>query len=107
MVDVDDLEAVLMPVDPTGRTPVLSVQELSVEFKSDDGIVHAVDNVSFDVHPNETLGIVGESGSGKSVTSIAILGLLPDTAKITGQVVFRGENLVGRNDKQLRDIRGN
>jgi oligopeptide/dipeptide ABC transporter ATP-binding protein len=107
MLDDDDLEASLSPVDPTGRTPVLSVKDLTVEFKTDDGVVHAVDTVSFDVHPNETLGIVGESGSGKSVTSMAILGLLPETAKITGEVVFRGENLVGRSEKQLRDIRGN
>ena len=107
LLEGEDLETALQPVDPTGRTPVLSVRNLTVEFKTDDGVVHAVDDVSFDVHPNETVGIVGESGSGKSVTSMAILGLLPDTAKITGEVIFRGENLIGRKDKQLRDIRGN
>jgi oligopeptide/dipeptide ABC transporter ATP-binding protein len=107
MLEDDDLEPALMPIDPTGKMPVLSVKDLTVEFKTDDGVVHAVDNVSFDVHPNETLGIVGESGSGKSVTSMAILGLLPDTATITGEVIFRGENLVGRSEKSLRDIRGN
>jgi oligopeptide/dipeptide ABC transporter ATP-binding protein len=86
--------------------PVLSVRHLSVEFKTDDGIVHAVDDVSFDLAPNETLGIVGESGSGKSVTSLAILGLLPTTASISGEVIFDGQNLVGRSDKQLQPVRG-
>ena len=70
--------------------PVLSVRGLSVEFPTDDGLVHAVDDMSFDVYPSETLGIVGESGSGKSVTSMAILGLLPKTARITGEVQRAG-----------------
>src|SRR5215475_14457368 len=76
---------------------VLSVRNLKVEFKTEDGIVHAVDDISFDVAANETLGIVGESGSGKSVTSLAILGLLPKTAKVTGEVYVGGENLIGNS----------
>ncbi len=86
---------------------VLSVRNLSVEFKTDDGVVHAVDDVSFDLQRAETLGIVGESGSGKSVTSLAILGLLPPTASVSGEVIFDGENLVGRSDRQLQPVRGN
>src|SRR5690242_9846545 len=75
--------------------PVLEVRNLKVEFATDDGLVHAVDDISFDVVENETLGIVGESGSGKSVTSMAILGLLPKTAKISGSVKLRGRELLG------------
>ncbi len=72
---------------------VLSVRNLSVDFKTDDGVVHAVDDLSFDLARAETLGIVGESGSGKSVTSLAIMGLLPQTASITGEATFDGRNL--------------
>jgi oligopeptide/dipeptide ABC transporter ATP-binding protein len=86
--------------------PVLSVKNLTVRFPTDDGLVHAVENVSFDVLPNETVGIVGESGSGKSVTSMAILGLLPRTAKITGSIRFRGDELLGQSERQLQPIRG-
>jgi oligopeptide/dipeptide ABC transporter ATP-binding protein len=86
--------------------PLLEVRNLTVEFPTDDGIVHAVDDVSFTVNPNETLGIVGESGSGKSVTSMAILGLLPKSAKISGEVLFRGENILGQSEKNLQKLRG-
>ena len=87
-------------------SPLLEVRNLTVEFKTDDGTVHAVDNVSFNVNPNETLGIVGESGSGKSVTSMAILGLLPKSANISGEVLFRGENILGESEKELQKLRG-
>ena len=89
------------------RDIVLSVRNLSVDFKTDDGVVHAVDDLSFDLAPSETLGIVGESGSGKSVTSLAIMGLLPQTASISGEAVFDGDNLIGRSEKQLQPVRGN
>jgi oligopeptide/dipeptide ABC transporter ATP-binding protein len=86
--------------------PVLSVRGLTVDFPTDDGVVHAVDDMSFDVYPSETLGIVGESGSGKSVTSMAILGLLPKKAKITGEVLFGGKDLIALSDKELQPLRG-
>ncbi len=93
------------PADRNG-TPVLSVRNLSVDFPTEDGVVHAVDDVSFDVYANESVGIVGESGSGKSVTSMAILGLLPKTAIVKGVVEFEGKNLVGLSEKDLRPLRG-
>ncbi|HQV58526.1 MAG TPA: ABC transporter ATP-binding protein, partial [Ilumatobacteraceae bacterium] len=71
-----------------------------------DGVVHAVRGVSYDLAPGEVLGIVGESGSGKSVASMALIGLLPGTARISGSAKFRGEELIGAKDKRIRSIRG-
>ncbi|WP_309102627.1 ABC transporter ATP-binding protein [Microbacterium sp.] len=86
---------------------VLSVRDLTVTFPSEAGRVDAVRGVSFDLEAGKTLGIVGESGSGKSVTSLAIMGLLDDNAKVTGSIVFDGQELLGKSDKQLSTIRGN
>ncbi|KAA0960723.1 MULTISPECIES: ABC transporter ATP-binding protein [Microbacterium] len=88
-------------------TTVLSVRDLSVSFPSEAGRVDAVRGVSFDLEAGKTLGIVGESGSGKSVTSLAIMGLLDDNAKVTGSIVFDGQELLGKSDKQMSMIRGN
>jgi oligopeptide transport system ATP-binding protein len=86
---------------------LLSVEALRVEFWTRRGTVHAVNGVSFDIGPGETLGIVGESGCGKSVTSLAILGILPRAGRVTGgRAVFEGEDLIGRPDRELRRIRG-
>ena len=70
-------------------------------------MVHAVRGVDFDLLPGKTLGIVGESGSGKSVTSLAIMGLLPPTAEITGSVRLKGKELLGLSDKAMCEYRGN
>ncbi|HEX3791473.1 MAG TPA: ABC transporter ATP-binding protein [Pseudonocardiaceae bacterium] len=86
---------------------LLVVDDLSVGFGTEDGIVRAVRNVSFALKPRQVLGIVGESGSGKSVSSMAILGLLPKTARVTGSIRFRGEELVGRSYNEMRKVRGN
>jgi oligopeptide/dipeptide ABC transporter ATP-binding protein len=85
---------------------VLDVDNLTVEFATDDGVVQAVRGVSYQLRQGEALGIVGESGSGKSVTSLAVLGLLPKTARIRGSVRFRGEELLGRTENQYAEVRG-
>src|ERR1700754_3761838 len=88
-------------------TPLLDVRELTVRFRTRDGVVQAVSELSFSLRRGETLGVVGESGSGKSVTSLAIMGLLnPAYADITGEVRFEGTNLLGLNKDELRRIRG-
>jgi len=85
---------------------VLSVRDLHVRFNSENGVVHAVRGVDFELMAGKTLGIVGESGSGKSVTSMAIMGLLPETADISGSVRFKGKELLGLGDKAMCRHRG-
>ena len=87
--------------------PVLSVRDLRVTFRTDDGPVSAVDGVTFDVAPGEVLAVVGESGCGKSVTAMSIAGLLPSSAAVTGSVRLRGNELVGAPEPVLREVRGN
>jgi oligopeptide transport system ATP-binding protein len=88
--------------------PVLSIRDLVVEFHTDDGVVKAVDGVSYDVYPGETLGIVGESGSGKSVSQLAILGLIPQPPGriVRGEAIFDGKDTLKMSRKALRRIRG-
>jgi oligopeptide/dipeptide ABC transporter ATP-binding protein len=86
--------------------PILDVQGLTVDFPTDDGIVRAVRGVDFTLQAGEVLGIVGESGSGKSVTSLAIMGLLPRTAKVRGSARYRGRDLLKLSEKEMTGIRG-
>ncbi|MDP9261698.1 MAG: ABC transporter ATP-binding protein [Actinomycetota bacterium] len=88
--------------------PVLSIRNLVVEFRTEDGVVHAVDDISYDVFPGETLGIVGESGSGKSVSTLSILGLIPQPPGriVNGTATFKGRDLLKLKKKELRDFRG-
>ena len=87
--------------------PVLQVKDLRTQFFTDDGVVQAVDGVSFDLHPGETLGIVGESGCGKSVTALSVLRLIQEPGRIvSGQILFRGTDIVTMPDEEVRDLRG-
>lgn len=88
---------------------ILQVRDLKTHFNTDEGVVKAVDGITFDLHKGETMGIVGESGSGKSVTNLSIMNLIPNPpGKIVGgQVLFHGEDLLQMNKKQIQNIRGN
>jgi len=86
---------------------LLEVRDLSVRFRTRDGVVQAVSNLSFTLRRGETLGVVGESGSGKSVTSLAVMGLLNRaTAQISGEILFEGTDLLKLSPDQLRRVRG-
>ncbi|WP_432570348.1 ABC transporter ATP-binding protein [Kineococcus sp. SYSU DK005] len=85
---------------------LLRVEDLHVEFPSEAGTVHAVRGLSYEVRAGEVLGIVGESGSGKSVSSMAVMGLLPPRAKVRGSITFRGEELLGASERTLARVRG-
>jgi peptide/nickel transport system ATP-binding protein len=100
--------AVSTPVpSATGQGPYLQVNDLRVQFKTEDGVVRAVDGVSFAVERGRTLGIVGESGSGKSVTSLAVLGLhSPKRTSLSGEILVGGRNIVGLDDEEIRKLRG-
>lgn len=93
------------PAPATGA-PILEVRNLRVAFPEAHGDVDIVDDVSFSVRPGETMGLVGESGSGKSVTSLAIMGLLPRTARVSGEVLLDGKNVLELGSKQLNALRG-
>ncbi len=88
---------------------ILKVKDLQTHFKTDAGILKAVDGVSFDVHKGETIGLVGESGCGKSVTNLSIMKLVPSPPGkvVGGQVLYEGEDILKMSEKQLRNIRGN
>src|ERR1700760_2440128 len=88
--------------------PLLSVEDLRVSFHTDDGVVHAVDAISYTVQPGKTLGIVGESGSGKTVSSLTTIGLTRSRrSRIEGRILFEGQDIVTMEDDKLRQIRGN
>jgi peptide/nickel transport system ATP-binding protein len=92
----------------SAEEPLLRVEDLRVEFPTEDGIVHAVDGITYQVHRGRTLGIVGESGSGKTVSSLTTLGLTRrQGARISGRILFEGRDLLALSEDELREIRGN
>jgi len=96
---------------PSGRLvpePVLEIRDLTVEFDTEDGVVHAVTDVSYSLFPGEVLGVVGESGSGKSVSMLTVLGLIPQPPGriVTGEAYFKGQDLLRMPSKALQRIRG-
>jgi len=87
---------------------LLEVKDLHVQFETDDGIVKAVDGVSYEIERGRALGIVGESGSGKSVSSLTVMGLTrAKNARISGQILFDGKDLLAASDEEMRRVRGN
>jgi peptide/nickel transport system ATP-binding protein len=97
------------PPSGTGTDPLLSIEDLRVHFRTDNGVVKAVDGVSWEISAGETLGIVGESGSGKSVSAMAVMGLVPSPPATfpSGRILFRGQDLLQADPKHLRRLRGN
>ncbi len=91
------------------REPLLQVQDLSIDFHTAEGVVHAVNNLSFDLYPGDTLGIVGESGSGKSVSSLACMRLIPNPPGkiISGKILFHGQDILTLPENQMIRLRGN
>ncbi|MFJ6939394.1 ABC transporter ATP-binding protein [Streptomyces sp. NPDC101132] len=93
---------------PAAPGPFLSVRDLYVRFTTEDGVVKAVDGLSFELERGRTLGIVGESGSGKSVTNLTVLGLHdPRTTRVAGEIVLDGQELTGAPERTLEKLRGN
>src|SRR4051812_47741763 len=89
--------------------PLLEVEDLRTHFFTRDGVVRAVDGVSFAIAPGETLAVVGESGCGKSVTSLSIMRLIasPPGRVVAGRVRFNGRDLLGLSEPEMRKVRGN
>ena len=93
---------------PQSGQPLLEVKNLQTHFATPDGVLRAVDGLSFHVDAGETVGIVGESGCGKSVTSMSILRLVQTPpGKIAGSIRFEGRDLIQASDQEMRDLRGN
>src|SRR5215208_6642863 len=87
--------------------PLLSVKDLAVSFATEEGVVQAVDGVSFELAAGEVLAVVGESGSGKSVTAMTLMGLTrPSNARFSGTAYYKGTELIEASEEDLRQVRG-
>jgi oligopeptide/dipeptide ABC transporter ATP-binding protein len=94
------------PERQLGPSPLLEVSDLRVTFQTRLGTVYAVQGVNLTVEPGRTLALIGESGSGKTVSAQAIMGILPRSAQVSGSIKFKGDEIVGRGEHELRDYRG-
>lgn len=99
------------PTSPNGAHPhpaaLLEIRNLSISFETHTGVLPAIEDVSFALHPGDILGVVGESGSGKTVTVSSLVGLLPDNARIDGgQILYEGRDLLTLSERELEDVRG-
>ena len=92
--------------EDSGEDPVLEVKNLSIAFPEQHGEVNIVDGVSFSVRPGETMGLVGESGCGKSISSMAVMGLLPPSARLSGEILFKGRNILKMTPTEHNALRG-
>ena len=92
--------------EDSGEDPVLEVKNLSIAFPEQHGEVNIVDGVSFSVRPGETMGLVGESGCGKSISSMAVMGLLPPSARLSGEILFKGRNILEMIPTEHNALRG-
>ncbi|MDQ1287639.1 MAG: glutathione transport system ATP-binding protein [Actinomycetota bacterium] len=95
-----------MTVENRAPEPLLRIEDLSVRFGTEDGVVSAVRGLRLEVFEREVLGVVGESGSGKSVTGLAVMGLLPPRAEVTGRILLKGEDVTTMTKARLRSVRG-
>ena len=94
------------PQRELGPSPLLELSDLRVTFRTRLGTVYAVQGVNLTVEPGQTLALIGESGSGKTVSAQAIMGILPRSAEVSGSIKFKGDEIVGRGEHELRDYRG-
>ena len=91
----------------TGAGPLLEIKGLKTHFFTQDGVVKAVDDVSFQIAHGQTLGVVGESGCGKSITSLSVMRLIDRPGRIVeGEVLLNGDNLLAKSEDDMRDVRG-
>src|SRR5450631_4093735 len=96
------------PPNTSAAQPILEIDRLKTHFFTRDGVVRAVDGVSYALYPGETLGVVGESGSGKSIMALSVLRLVARPGRIVeGEIRLAGRNLLTVSEAQMRDVRGN
>src|SRR6056297_3632948 len=87
---------------------LIEVEDLNVRFYTEDGVVKAVNDLSYQIESGETFGVVGESGAGKSVTALSLMRLIEDPGRIeSGEILFKGEDLLEMSDDEIRSVRGN